>query len=124
MRAASLRPPRRAPLKDYTLERLKAEGKVPSDAPALYVAPSTPAEGAIESSDIASRLEQRFGLGDDAGKRRALYRRIQRLCEARGKEIELWVLEVVDKATGANDPGRYFSAAIVRVLRQAEVYRL
>lgn len=118
------RAPRRAALKDYTRERLIAEGKIKPDAPTLYVAATQPVQPAENAGSIAERLELRFGVGDDPEKRRALYRRLQRLCESRGKEAELWIYEAADKASDARDPGRYFSAAIVRMLRQVEVYKL
>lgn len=117
-------PRRGAALKDYTRERLIAEGKLPPDAPSLYVPTNTTLPAPAPVSSIAERLEERFGLGDQPDKRRALYRRLQRLAESRGKEAELWIYEAADKASDARDPGRYFSAAIVRMLRQVEVYKL
>ncbi len=124
MTVARVAPRRSAALKDYTRERLIAEGKISADAPTLYIAPTTTQAPAQPASTIAARLEERFGLGDDPAKRRALYMRLQRLAEQRGKEAELWIYEAADKAGDARDPGRYFSAAIVRMLRQVEVYKL
>lgn len=124
MRAVAVRPRAGSTLKDYTRERLIAEGKLAPEAPVLYVAPTIPPASSSSACTIAARLEERFGLGEDPGKRRALYKRLQRLAEQRGKEAELWIYEAADKAGDARDPGRYFSAAIVRMLRQVEVYQL
>jgi hypothetical protein len=101
-------PTARKVYRDYTAERLAAEGKKVGAAP-----PPPPA---------AKSWYER--LGEDEEKRKALYRRIERLCLARGKEVELWVYEAAEKAGGAAQPDRYFCAAIVRMLRLVEVHSL
>lgn len=124
MTARAVGRPRGPALKDYTLERLIAEGKIAPGGTYRDGASTTSPPATAVAAGIADRLEERFGLGEDPGKRRALYRRLQRLTEQRGKEAELWIYEAADKAGDARDPGRYFCAAIVRMLRQVEVYKL
>lgn len=100
--------------KNYTAERLASEGK-PVEEIAVVEAPAR---------SMYDRLVERFGWGDDRSKREALYRRLDRLCVSKGKEVELWVYEAAEKASAASSPDRYFCACVVRMLRSVEVHTL
>lgn len=122
MGAVGLGTRRARDLPNGTVERLIAEGKLAPGTKTIFGA-AAPAEPQ-PSKSWYDRLVERFGLGEDPKKREALYRRIQRLCLAKGKEVELWVYEAAEKAGGAEQPDRYFCAAITRMLRLVEVHTL
>ena len=108
-----------------TLKRLREKGELPPELAKLYEPEmtTTPAETSPASS-LFDRLVKRFGWGDVRRKREALYRRLVRLVESKGKEAELWIYEAAAKSDGASSPDRYFCAAVVKMLRSAEVHTL
>lgn len=126
-RAVGSTPPRRR-YQNNTVERLRQEGKLPPELARIYEpATNTPAElqespavapsaYSLGGQELYTRLVARFGLGEDPRKREALYRRIVRLCSERPTMLA-FVFEAADKAGQASAPDRYFTAAIVRMLR-------
>lgn len=81
---------------------------------------SAEAEAAIllgQASGMASRLERSLGLGARPALRRGLFRRLEQLEQIHGRLVEQCVAEALMKCRGAREPGRYFCACVVRLLR-------
>jgi len=68
-------------------------------------------------SNLVKRLEDRLGVGDEPQLRRALYHKLLRLCDSHGISVYRHVRDCVRTATSKQDPGRWFTAAVVRRLR-------
>lgn len=124
VRAVGLSAPARARYRDYTQERLVAEGKAPPPTNVeQHTAVSAP-PATIGGEELYNRLVARFGMGEDPKKREAMYRRLVRLVSQKPSVIA-FVYEAADKASAARQPDRYFSAAVVRLLRGSwEVFEL
>jgi hypothetical protein len=75
----------------------------------------------VDSIDtISARLERRFGLGSRPELRRALYRRLEELCndESIGERVYRVVAEVAADAAGKTKPGNYFSYVVCERLKE------
>ncbi len=72
----------------------------------------------MDMSNIAHRLEAKFGLGDRPTVRRKLYRRLEREVEAHGEVAYECVAIAAADAETADKPGRYFSKAVTSRLRE------
>lgn len=72
-------------------------------------------------AQIAARLEQTFGVGDDPERRRLLYRRLENWVEIDGAEAYRVIYDVALRANGARNKGRYFAKAIVAACRQRDI---
>jgi hypothetical protein len=70
---------------------------------------------------VAARLERKYGLGEDAKKRRDLYRRVQACVELHGDDALGVVNSVVADAERAGFAARYFCKAVMRRLREARL---
>jgi hypothetical protein len=71
---------------------------------------------------LSQRLTERFGVGQDDSRRRALYIRLELLVERLGWRVEVLVQEAAMMAEGRRDEGRYFARSIVLKLRESGVY--
>lgn len=71
--------------------------------------------------NIAARLEAAFGLGEQPGRRRLLYRRLENWVAVEGWEAYRVIADVALRADAASKSGRYFSAAITAAVRQRGV---
>ena len=66
----------------------------------------------MDMSNVADRLEQRFGLGTRPTLRKALYLRLERLVNDEGVEAYHIIAGVAADAVGKDHPGRYFSKVV------------
>jgi hypothetical protein len=73
----------------------------------------------FQGVSVSDRLKRKFGLGQKPDRRQALYFRLEALAHTHGDKVLVLISTAVAQAAGANDPGRYFSAAVVRMLREA-----
>lgn len=73
------------------------------------------------SHEVARTLERLLGCGQFPLVRKRLYSRLQRVCEQRGQEPLTIVSECLQsaKSPSIRDPGKWFSAAVVRRLTEA-----
>lgn len=67
---------------------------------------------------VAERLVRKFGYGQSPVKRKELYRRLEKLAEAKGEAVIDLISEAVAESVGARMPDRYFCRAIVLKLRE------
>lgn len=70
-------------------------------------------------SDVASRLERKFGLGTRPDLRRQLYQRLACLVEHDDTRRAYQIIAgVASDALGKNDPGRYFAHVVCARLQE------
>ncbi len=67
---------------------------------------------------IADRLWKRFGPGDEPEIRRQLYERLQHEAIQHGDAVYRIIQTAFASAQSANNPDRYFAAAVTRRLRE------
>lgn len=67
----------------------------------------------MDMENIAQRLERRFGLGTRADLRKALYQRLEKLCEDEGEPAYLVIATAAADSEGKNNPGRYFAHVVM-----------
>ncbi len=74
----------------------------------------------MDMSDIAERLESRFGLGSRPELRQRLYRDLEsRVYEGeQGERVFEVIASVAADAVGKRDPGRYFAYVVQRRLAE------
>ncbi len=77
----------------------------------------------MDCTRIAESLERRLGLGTKPILRRALYQRLQELCEHEGERAYLVVASVLADAESGrkDDKGRYFASVVLRRLMERRV---
>lgn len=66
----------------------------------------------MDMSEIASRLERKFGLGTRPELRRRLYVFLQELVDQHGSEAYVIVASAAADSEGKNHPGRYFAKVV------------
>ena len=68
---------------------------------------------------VAGRLEKRLGLGTNPELRKALYVKLQQLCEgSEGTKVLECIDTCVSDAHGKSDPGKYFAYVVCRRLQE------
>ena len=68
---------------------------------------------------VAAKLLDQFGEGDNVTLRRELYDRCERACQQHGEVCYRIVVGAVRSSKTAREPGRYFSATVSRRMREA-----
>lgn len=75
-----------------------------------------------DNSSISDRLERRFGLGTRADLRRALYLRLEALCNhsdpSVGERAYQVIASAVADAHGKLKPGNYFASVVMARLQE------
>lgn len=66
----------------------------------------------MDMSNVADRLERKFGLGTRPALRKALYLRLEKLVNDEGTEAYHIIASVAADAVGKEHPGRYFSKVV------------
>ena len=73
-------------------------------------------------SNIAQRLEQKFGVGSRPDLRRALYRRLETICNeadfSTAEKAYHIIASVAADAVGKAKPGNYFASVVSARLRE------
>jgi hypothetical protein len=69
-----------------------------------------------DRTDIADRLERRFGLGTRPTLRKALYQRLGGIVEDEGEEAYVVVAAAAADAAGKKQPDKYFAFVVMRRL--------
>jgi len=72
----------------------------------------------VNLENIAERLEQKFGLGDQPAIRRRLYARLERCVEEFGEVAYIELAKAVGDAPYMDKPAQWFCAVVVRRLKQ------
>lgn len=72
--------------------------------------------------NVAKRLEERFGLGDQPGVRKKLYARLERAVEEYGELAYGAIARAVGDAPHMRCPDRWFCATIVARLRALDCW--
>lgn len=67
---------------------------------------------------VVDRLKRKFGLGDRPKVRLELYKWLGRLADQHDEKVLDVISVAVAQAVTARFPGRYFSATVVRILRE------
>lgn len=79
----------------------------------------------MDMSDVAKRLEVRFGLGTRPDLRRALYLRLQRLVEENPLDLADRAYGVIAgvaaDAAGKENPGNYFAYVVMQRLKERKI---
>jgi len=65
------------------------------------------------------KLIAMYGEGERPDLRRALFIRVDRLCQDRGKDMIILVREAITQAKGMRQPGHYFCRAIRAKINEA-----
>jgi len=67
----------------------------------------------MDLTNVAERLEIRFGLGSNPALRKALYLRLERIVDEQGERACRVIAEAAVDAQGKREPGRYFCRAVM-----------
>ncbi len=78
-------------------------------------------EQAVEPDDrdVPARLERKFGLGGDPGRRRVFYGRLGRRVEHHGDRAYRVIAECVAESVGKDHPQKWFCRVVLLRLREA-----
>jgi hypothetical protein len=72
----------------------------------------------MDMSNIAERLERKFGLGTRPALRKALYERLASLVESEGPSAYRVIAETAVDSEGKTNPGRYFAHVVITRLHE------
>lgn len=75
----------------------------------------------MDLTNVAERLERRFGLGTRPDLRRSLYRRLSDLVEQEGEAAYHVIASAAADATGKDNPGRYFAHVVMTRLMERRI---
>lgn len=67
----------------------------------------------MDFTNIAERLERRFGCGTRPELRKALYQRLAHLIEEEGEPAYIVIASAAADAEGKTNPGRYFAHVVM-----------
>lgn len=73
---------------------------------------------------VAAKLEERFGLGSQPEKRKALFSRLELACEVHGERALTQLKTVAAEAKSARKPDRYFCRSALLRLRELGLLEL
>ena len=76
----------------------------------------------MDMSDIAAKLEQKFGLGTRPDLRRQLYKRLEQIVDQEGERAFVCIATAAADAIGKNQPGHYFARVVmVRLMERGVI---
>lgn len=75
----------------------------------------------MDMSQIAERLERKFGLGTRPDLRRALFQKLEKLVEEQGEHAYVVIASVAVDSEGKENPGRYFCRVVLLRLQERHV---
>lgn len=112
-----------------TTERERDRERQRSILPVGYTPPDAPLRKAIDyamdppppapnMADVAKRLWDRFGGGENPALRKDLYLRLEREVETHGERAFRVIESCVKAAASARAPDRYFCGSVCRRLRE------
>ena len=67
----------------------------------------------MDMTDVAHRLELKFGLGTRPDLRKALYKRLEQVIGEQGERAYVAVASAAADAIGKENPGRYFARVVI-----------
>lgn len=72
----------------------------------------------MDMTNVAARLERKFGLGSRPTVRAAFYERLEQLVDEHGERAYVAIASAAADAIGKEDPGRYFTRVATLRLRE------
>lgn len=75
----------------------------------------------MDMTNVATRLETKFGLGTRPDLRKALYARLEHLVEEYGDRAYVAIASAAADAVGKENPGRYFARVVMLRLYERHV---
>lgn len=75
----------------------------------------------MDLSNVAARLEAKFGLGTQPALRRELYLRLEQLVAQEGARAYMVIASTAADAARKQSPGRYFSHVVMLRLKERHI---